>query len=132
MKMFEEASRLKLRFETGQGFINCEDLWDLPLTHRNRANLDAVAQNLNREIKGQSEESFVVQKDERDTILDLQFDIVKHIIKVKLAESGARKNKVENDAKIKRLREIAADKEEEGLLQKTPEEIAAMIKELGG
>ena len=59
---FEKASRIRLRFDTPQGSLTVEDLWQLPLTSRTgRANLDDIAKSLNRQLKETAEESFVVK-----------------------------------------------------------------------
>ena len=41
--MFEQAARLKLRFETSRGLLSVEDLWDLPLTSARGASLERHA-----------------------------------------------------------------------------------------
>ncbi len=41
--MFEEASKLKLRFETTRGLVAVEDLWDIPLIGNNGFSLDILA-----------------------------------------------------------------------------------------
>ena len=106
--MFEKASRLKLRFDTPKGMITTEDVWDLPLTSRNGASLDNLAKDLNRTIKETEEESFVADKSARNTVLELKFDIVKHIIEVKKAELTASKKAVE----IKAEKELYDDYKE--------------------
>jgi chemotaxis signal transduction protein len=128
--MFEKASRLKLRFETGKGLLSVEDLWDLPLTVRgDGVSLDNLAKALNKKVKEDAEESFVVKKSEADTISALKFDIVKYIIGVKLSEIEASEKKEIRDDQRKRILEIIADKNDEGLRNKTVEELRDMLKE---
>ena len=60
--MFEQASRLKLRFTTARGSLSVEDLWDLPLTSTTgKPNLDDIAKSLNRELRATSEETSFVE-----------------------------------------------------------------------
>ena len=61
-RMFERASKLKLRFNTEKGMVTTEDLWDLPLLQRNAVDLDSLAKNLNKAVKESGEESFVLKK----------------------------------------------------------------------
>ena len=59
--MFEQASRSKFRFNSSQGLLTTEDLWDLPLTSTRYANLNDIAKELNRTLKATAEEDFVGQ-----------------------------------------------------------------------
>lgn len=127
--MFEKASRLKLRFDSAKGLLSVEDLWDLPLTVQgDGVSLDNFAKALNKKAKEDSEESFVVKKSTENTILDLKFAIVKHIIGVKLSEAEASERKDIKDAQKERILEIIADKNDDGLRSKTVEELQEMLK----
>lgn len=63
INIFEQTSRLKLRFDTTKGMLTAEDLWDLPLTSdAGKANLDDVAQSLHRELKDAETELLLSQR----------------------------------------------------------------------
>lgn len=109
--MYEQASRMKLRFGTKKGLLNVEDLWDLPLVEGGI--LDSLAVSLEAALKEAPEKSFVVKKRTGNERQELQFDIVKHIIKVKKAEKKIAKNAAndrENDQKIMGLIQEQEDK----------------------
>ena len=111
MDIFEQASRRKLRFETALGQLNTEDLWSLPLSAReivtrpggSRVNLNAIAIALHERIQA-SAVSFVEAAPKVATDLQLRFDIVKHIIDVRIAERDAMKEAI---AKIERKQKAA-------------------------
>lgn len=128
VNMFEVASRTKMRFESPMGALTVEDLWDLPLTHRSRFDLDTLARNINRQVKDAEEESFVVQRSSASSKLKLQFDIVKHVIDVKLEERDAAKVKKEEAEKRQRVMEILERRKDEKLETMSDEELEAMLK----
>src|SRR5271156_1722018 len=129
-ELFEKAARIKLRFPTSVGFVTAENLWDMPLTSNRYANLDETAQALHRAVKDAEETSFVVKTHKPNEELQLQFDIVKYIIDVKLAEDEVAKTAVENRAKKQRLLEVLSQKQDQELSGKSTEEIEAMIAAL--
>ena len=126
--IFEYATRRKLRFNMSKGVIMTEDLWDLSLE-----SLNTLAKSLNRKIKESEEEDFIGKtkiKSNQEKDLEVQFEIVKHVINVKLEERDKRKASVEKAEKLRRLRdklEAAQDKE---LDQKSAEDLQKMIEEL--
>ena len=130
--MFEKASRLKFRFITSQGALTVEDLWDLPLTSETgRANLDDIAKAINRQLKAGAEaESFVSQPKEEDDSVKVMFEIVKHIIAVKLADNEARKKLRENKLKKQQILSIIARKQDAALEGAPLEELQKMVDEL--
>ena len=87
MEMFEKASKQKLRYKVTSGTISTEDLWDLDLD-----SLDLLAKTLNKAIKDSEEESFIKSKSTANTTLELKFEIVKHVIEVKLQLEDERKS----------------------------------------
>ena len=122
--MFVKASRLKLRFSTSKGLISVEDLWDLPLTA-----LDTIAKNLNKEVKESAEESFIKMKTSASTLATLRFEIVKHIIEVKLNEAEAAQKRAENKERKAQILALIAEKQNKELSEKS---IADLMKELEG
>ncbi len=129
--MFEQAVRLKLRFDTARGFLSVEDLWDLPLTHHQRTDtLNDIAKALNRELKESADEDFVNPTAKPNDRLKLAFDIVKHIIDVRLAENDAIRLTAERKEKKARLLELIARKQDDDLASKSIEELTAMVESL--
>lgn len=122
--MFERALRRKLRFNH-KGLISTEDLWDLSIT-----DLDAIYKTLNAKVKASQEESLLATKTTAEEDLTLSLDIVKHIVSVKLADKAAKETSAAKKVQRDRIREVLANKQDEALLAKTPEELAAMLEEL--
>jgi hypothetical protein len=126
-ELFERASRAKLRFETTTGTLTVEDLWQLPLSSERHLSLDDVAKATHRELQEAKETSFVEAPTAGNTELQLRFDVVKHVIDVKLAERDEAKTRAENKAKKQRLLELIAEKKDEGLKAASVEELEAMV-----
>lgn len=128
--MFDIATRNKLRVATQVGHISVEDLWDLPLTSNGRSlNLDDIAIELNKQVKATADQvSFVnPTKDATNESLLLAFDIVKHIISVKVAERDAAAVRKELHDKKQRILSLIDQKKNEKLAEKTVEELEAMV-----
>lgn len=129
--MFEKASRLKIRFDTPQGSLLVEDLWDLPLSNsRNRANLDDIAKGLFKQLKESETASFVVKAPKKDEALQLKFDIIKHIIDIRLAEAEAAEMLRANKEKKQKLLALIDEKENAILTDKSLDELKEMAKNL--
>jgi hypothetical protein len=129
-KMFESASRQKLRFDSSKGQLTVENLWDLPLTSVGDLSLDAIAKKINRELRETEEESFVTTKSPKSKVISLKFEIVKYIISVRLKENEEKQIRVANAQKRQRIDEILAAKEEADLMNKTMEDLIKMREEL--
>lgn len=126
--MFERASRLKIRYETSVGLLSVEDLWDLPLIRgRGKLDLDEIAKSLHKEIKDSDEVSFVVEQPKSNSTLQLKFDIVKHIIEVKLAEQKEALQSREKAEKRQKILQIIAEREDDALKTIPLEELKGML-----
>lgn len=126
--MFEKVVRMKLRFDSPQGALSAEDLWDLPLTStRGRANLNEVAKAIARQLKTEGEEDFVNPKSGADDILQLKLDTVKHVIQVRQAENEAERSATDRKEKKARLLELIARKQDQQLESKSMEELQEMV-----
>lgn len=127
MSIFEQATKLKLRFATNKGNISVEDLWDLPLTSTRHMSLDALARALNREVKETQEESFVIKAAATNSIAVLKFDIVKHVIGVRLAENEVKLKAAETKQRNARILALIGEKQDDALKGKTIEELEALL-----
>lgn len=129
MSIFEQGTRAKLRFTTPNGMLGIEDLWDLPLTSR-RANLDDIARYLDAELKSSASVSFVKEGSETNAATKLAFDIVLHIINVKLAEQKAASLAADNREKKQRIMTIIEQKQAEALSASSIEDLQQMLNAL--
>jgi hypothetical protein len=128
--MFKEASRLKLRFESNKGNISVEDLWDLPLESGGGLSLDNLAKKVNKELKDSEEESFVSNKSHKNKLLELKLSILKDIIKIRLVEVDEKERSLINQTKRDNIKQILANKENEELHNKSPEELKKMLEDM--
>jgi len=127
--MFEKATRMKLRFATPLGRLSIEDVWELPLLGGD-ACLDDIARALHRELKDNSEESFVIQTTKPNEELELKFELVKHVIAVRLQEQEAAENAAKAREKKQQILAIIADKEVESLKGKGIDELRELLEGL--
>lgn len=128
LNIFEQALRTKLRFSTPRGLVTTEDLWDLPLSSAaGKPNLDDVARDLYKLLKDEEEVSFVQPATEKNTSAKLRFEVVKHVISVKLAEREANRLAADKAAQKQKIMAIIAQKQDEALTGKSLEELTAMV-----
>lgn len=131
MDIFEQASREALRFETPVGTITTEDLWVLPLASKaNRANLDDIAVGLHSKLQAVSTVSFVTERKSDDAKNQLKFDIVKHVIDVRLEQNKQATLLAANKEKKQQILAIIAQKQNEQLAGSSLEELTALANAL--
>lgn len=129
--MYKKAARLKIRFATKFGNITTEQLWDLKISQ-----LKEVVISANEEIKKlkkvDDDLSFLEDGAIEDTeteIAKLKFDILKDVYTTRLNEKKEASENAKIDRDIRHLEEILAEKEEQDLRNKSPEELRKMIEE---
>lgn len=122
--MFEVAVRNKVRFPY-RGMISVEDLWDLPVTA-----LDSVFKTLNSQVKQAKEESLLNTKSKADEALELQIEIVKYIVTVKLAEKDEKEKTAAKKQLKQKILQIKADRQDKALVEATDEELQKMLEGL--
>lgn len=133
MNIFERAARAKLRFASSVGELTTEQLFDLPLaTTGNRASLDRVAREVYGELKTYDDISFIETKPEpRKVQLELQLEIVKHVIESKKADLAAVETRAKKAELRRQLTEVLAKKQGEQLEGLSVEDIQKKLAELG-
>ena len=124
INMFEQATRLKLRFKSNNGMVTTEDLWDLPLSQ-----LDGIAKDLRKELRD-TEDSFIEEK-KSNANLELRFEVVKHVITTKLEERDAKAKAKEVAARRQVLLEALEKKQNAALDGMSAEDIQKELATLG-
>ena len=124
-KMFEVAVRNKFRFPF-RGTISVEDLWDLSVQQ-----LDGIFKTLKSQEKRAQEESLLDTRTPEDEILMTKIEIIKYIVNVKLSEARQAERARELHDQKQKILGILADKQDEDLRNKTPDELRAMLEQLG-
>lgn len=124
-KMFEVATRKKFRFPF-KGSISVEDLWDLSLQQ-----LDGIYKTLNSQQRQAQEASLLTVCTAEDEDLSLKIEIIKHIVSVKQDEINAAVRAKEVKDQREKIMAILADKQDQDLRSKTPEELQEMLNQLG-
>ena len=124
--MFEQASKLQLRFDSIRGLISTEDLWRIPLQSNNGFDIDTIAKDIRRELKENEDESFIVKNTDTNSVLELQFVIIKHIIKVRLMEIANNEQKEINRTKRTKLDSIIERKKDVEFESMSIEELEKM------
>ena len=134
INIFEQASRKRLRFESGKGLLTVEDLWELPLTSATgKANLDDIARGLHQQLEKQPRVSFVKNTaSEPDADVQLAFDLVLHIINVRVTENEVAASARARAEQKQRLMALIKQKEDEQLAGSSLEELRELINQLEG
>ena len=122
--MFEQAARLKLRFNH-KGLCSVEDMWDMSLN-----SLDEMFKTLNRQAKALSEESLLVIKSNENKILTLKINIIKHIVKIRMKEKFERESESMKAEKKQKILGLIAEKQDEGLKNLTLDDLNKLYKDL--
>lgn len=125
MDLFVKATKAKFRYQTPVGLVSTEDLWDLPLDQ-----LDRVAILLNRSIKSLEEESFLEPQTRDSSELRDKLEVAKTVIKSRLEEERAKKEKALKEIKRQRILEKIEQRQDKALDDLPLEELKAMLAEL--
>mgnify|MGYP001092145071 FL=1 len=124
-KMFDVAVRNKFRFPF-KGVISVEDLWDLSVQQ-----LDGIFKTLKSQEKKAQEESLLDTRTPEDEALKTKIDIIRYIVTVKLDEAKQAEHAKENRDQKQKILGILTEKQDADLRSKTPEELQAMLNQLG-
>ena len=121
--MLEKALINKYRYNF-RGICNTEDLYDLDVE-----DLDSIYKVLNKELKEIKGES-LLEKNQTDDILETKIEIIKHIVKIKLAEQKVNEDKALKKKRKQELFSIISEKQNEQYKQMTVEQLTQLVDEL--
>jgi len=122
--VFEKATKDKIRFDY-KGAASTEDLWDLDVT-----DLDSIFKGLNANKRQEAEESLLETVSTKDTLVNTQIKIIKHIVEAKLEEKDARLLLAERKEKKQKIMEILAGKQDSALEKKSAKQLQKMLEDL--
>lgn len=127
MEMFEQATKMKLRFPyKGANGATTEDLWDLSLT-----DLDGIYRILSKDLKSLNEDSLLEKKSSGQSSLELKINIIKHIVEFKQKDAADRASMRKRIEKRQELLGIKARKQAEAYESMTMEDLDKELAELG-
>lgn len=123
-KLFEMATRSKLRFPSTKGELSVEDLWDLA-----DKDLDVVYKNLKDQEVKSSEESLLDDANV-DPKLTAAIGIVKYIFTTKRNERLAEKERINKKLTQRKYIDALSKKQDEAIEKMSEAELRAMIDSL--
>jgi len=128
-KIFETASRKKLRFPSARGDLTVEQLWDMKMTSVNGFSLDAVYRGIKTELNGQIDEGLVpVGSNPEKELNELRLEIVKRVFDVKQEEAAKAANRVQRSEERRKVLEAIANKKDEQLSQASIEDLEKKLE----
>jgi len=122
---FEIASRKHYRYPYN-GMVSTEDLWEL-----NVSQLDSIFKKLKTQSRQAQEESLLTTKTQEDVDTENKIDIIRYIVEYKQNLQKEAEMAMERKQQRARIEEILYERENADLRNKTPEELRAMLDELG-
>lgn len=126
-KLFIKAAKNKFRFNSSKGMLTVEDLFDLPLTHFSKANLNDIAKNLNKQLKEAGEDDFVNTVNSGPSKeLEEKMEIIKFVIEHKKQVLEVANKRATTMARNARIDELIAKKQDEELAGMSIEELEAL------
>jgi len=129
--MFEIASRKKIRFETTKGMLTVEDLWDLPLVSTSsKTCLDDIARLLHYKLKDNEEISFVKPITSDNEQERVAFEIVKHVITVKMTEAATARDAQAAREKKQKIMAIIDQKKDQALTELSVDELSKLVESM--
>ena len=123
--IFEQASRLKLRFNTTAGSISTEQLWDMK-----EDSLITFEEQLTEVVEGygKSTRRNKGRKTNQQTENELRLAIVTSILDTRIKEREEQAEIAETKAYNQKIMDLIAQKQETALGEKSIDELRAMLK----
>ena len=128
MNIFKEAAIGKIRFQTVKGTIGLEDLYDIPLTSRDKFNLNDIAKSIYAEIKESGDVNFIGESTPIDETNELKLALVKEVIKHKQEEARSKTELAANKSHNELIDRLIKEKEFENLKNMSVDELKSLRK----
>ena len=130
VNIFEEATRMKLRFDTVKGSNSVEDIWTLPLTHSHMLSIKSVLSNVTEQFNKLTNSNDLIKDEKKEYILSLKIAILKAIIKRKEADAQAILDEKKRKDDLAELDRLIDEKSRSELSNKSIDELKEMRENL--
>jgi len=133
VNIFEQATRLGLRFNLPNGELSTEQLWQLKPSKRANKVVDDLV-DYEEELQDELAKFNVSNrrrssaKSQEQQLLELRLAIVSHILDVREAEADEAKTIAANKEHNERIKALIAKKQEDKLGDLSVEELQALLK----
>ena len=125
--LVEQAVRVQMRIISKDGMaITVEDLFVMPLTHTRQISLDGIYMKLKKELGDTSSDSFFGEN--KNSMLQLQFSVVEHIMKLRVTEEAAKTDSVSTSKHNANIDALIASKKAEQQQSLSIEELERLKK----
>ena len=124
-KMFEKGLKSKVRFNSSNGQLTIEDLYELSLISLNKIGMPIM-----KELKSVTEDSLIETKTKSTSELELKLAILKYIIEDKQKADIARLLRKDKMAELAMWKEMYAKKSIEDMSKQSSDEMFKKIQEL--
>lgn len=121
--IFEKAARKRLRFSSGKGSVNTEDLYTLPME-----TLDKIAIDLDAELSTSGRKSFIKDTTRESSVVRLKFDVVKRVIDYRLEQKAKKEEREKLVSERQKILEIIQRKQNQSLEASSMEELTALLE----
>lgn len=130
--IYKFAAQNGLRFPSKKGELTVEQLFQLPLKSQTGFDLNTVAQTINNQLKGVSEESFVedTSTDPRKNALTVALNVVKDVIATKQEINRAALARTQRAADRKKILDAISAKKDEKFTQASLEDLEKQLAAL--
>jgi hypothetical protein len=125
--LFAQATRMKLRFPSGKGELNLEDLWDLPITK-----LDEMGISIKTDLESSQGKSLRRNASpmKGSGTLQLKLDIIQFIINTREDEAERHQQQQTLASDYQKVKELIASKREANLANLPEEDLLRMADDL--
>ena len=123
MSIYKEANRRKLRFNTSQGSVSVERLWELSIEE-----LDTLGVAAQTETDNSTKKSLLKKKTSVDEIAQLKYEIIKDVFFTKAEEREAANDAADKKAHNEKILSLIEKQRNSKLENLSEEELLKMIK----
>ena len=123
MSIYKEANRRKLRFNTSQGSVSVERLWELSIEE-----LDTLGVAAQTETDNSTKKSLLKKKTSVDEIAQLKYEIIKDVLFTKAEEREAANDAADKKAHNEKILSLIEKQRNSKLENLSEEELLKMIK----
>ena len=123
--IFEQATKMQVRFTTRRGVLSVEDLWHIKVSF-----LDEIYADLSRQKEATQRHSLIEKKSDESAKIDLKLSLVEHVFAARKEAAEKATAKADRAAKKQKLLAILSKKQDQQYEEMSAEELQQIIEEM--